>query len=110
MSDECRAKDLHEKWISFFNKTERKRLSGNKNLFVILGHLAHLERVFSMLSSRWTKEQNALNVNTSKSSYFYKITCKELQNYVKRDEKLLEKAKTEVKKNDTDDQIQRTLQ
>lgn len=47
-------------------------------------------------------------MNTSKSRYFYKITCKELQNYVERDEKLLEKAKTEVKKNDTDDQIQRT--
>lgn len=81
-------KNLHDKWISFFNGTEEPERKLNcitidQYFFAILVRKnAHLEHIFS----QWTKKLNAFNVKTAESiiqcGYGYELTCIEFYNYL----------------------------
>lgn len=106
MSDEWKDKNMQDKWLYFFKKTEERERKENllkicQYLFSIPGHNAHVERVFSLISSQWTKERNSLSIHTVESIiqciYNYKMSCSEFYNYVKGERELLKKVKNSEK-------------
>lgn len=106
MSQEWKSKNLQDKWIDFFQKTEEEERKRNllkmcQYLFAIPGHNAHVERVFSLITAQWTKERNQLGVGTVESIiqcvYNYKMTCTEFHKYIKGQKELLKKAGTTEK-------------
>lgn len=90
----------HQRWVAYFNQCKSSELYSEllkiaQYVFSIFAHNANVERVFSLITSQWTKERNKLKVETIngilQTIYNLNMDCKTFYNYLLNNPSLLSK-------------------
>lgn len=88
----------HKKWCQYFLKTNipdafSELLKIVQYVFSIFAHNANVERIFSLITSQWTKERNKLCVETIngilQTTYNFDYDCNVFYDYISKNPDLL---------------------
>ncbi|GBN58374.1 hypothetical protein AVEN_17903-1 [Araneus ventricosus] len=98
---------MKERWLKFLADSSKYIDQKSclvklcKYVFAIPDHHANMERIFSLMSTQGSDEQNGLRVETVEAvltcHYNFKMTGAEFYNYVKEENDIIKKVKSTLK-------------